>query len=239
MILRRLARSIRRQDWLAVAIEFVIVVAGIFVALQVTDWNEQRHARERELTYLQRLSEDVAKMRAEFAEIMGRSGDRRSGALRTLRALEQCDAGLASAEDIQRTFALYQNQRTPVIVDRTYQEMLASGALAAMADRTLSGEIATVFSSLYNFRSFVSGVRISLPVIDQVLWRHVDLSFDERDRPILNNFDLATACTIRELRNAVWEIYDLYFDWEMATAQIAAQVDSLSRLLPAVEGTPQ
>lgn len=239
MILRRLASSIRRQDWLAVTIEFVIVVAGIFVALQVTDWNEQRQLRERELTYLQRLSEDVAAMRAELGEIMGRSGDRRSGALRTLRALEQCDAGLASAEDIQRTFALYQNQRTPVIVDRTYQEMLASGALAGMEDRALSGEIAAVFSSLYNYRTFVSGVRISLPVIDQVLWRHVDLSFDERGRPILVNFDLATACRIRELRNAVWEIYDLYFDWETATVQIAAQVDSLSGLLRAVEGDLQ
>lgn len=239
MILRRLARSIRRQDWTAVGIEFVIVVAGIFVALQVTDWNEERQARAREENYLQRLSEDVAVMRAEFSEIMRRSGGRRSGALRTLRALEQCDAGLASAADIERTLAFYQNQRVAVIIDRTYQEMLASGALAGMADRALSGEIAAVFSNLYNYRTFVSGVRISLPGIDQVLWRHLDFSYDERNRPTIMDFDVAAACGIRELKNAVWEIYDLYFDWETATVQIAAQVDALARLLPAVEGRPQ
>jgi hypothetical protein len=46
MILRSFADSIRKQDWLAVAIEFVIVVAGIFVGLQVTDWNEGRQLRK-------------------------------------------------------------------------------------------------------------------------------------------------------------------------------------------------
>lgn len=37
MILQRIAQSIRKQDWFAVAIEFVIVVSGIFVGLQVTE----------------------------------------------------------------------------------------------------------------------------------------------------------------------------------------------------------
>lgn len=72
MILRRLAHSVRKQDWLAVAIEFVIVVAGIFVGLQVNKWNEQRQLREREQNYLERLAEDVARMEAEFTEIDGR-----------------------------------------------------------------------------------------------------------------------------------------------------------------------
>ena len=54
MILHSLAYTIRKQVWAAVAIEFPIVVAGIFVGLQVTEWNERRPLRERDLNYLLR-----------------------------------------------------------------------------------------------------------------------------------------------------------------------------------------
>lgn len=228
MILRRLARSVRQQDWLAVAIEFVIVVAGIFVGLQVTEWNEQRQLRERELNYLLRLGEDLAAMSAEFDEIWSQAGDRVPGALRTFRALEACDSELADDEDLQRTLASYQNQRTASIVERTYQEMVSSGALAAMDDRALSGDIAALFSELYNYRDFSSRIRASLPVVDQVLWRHLDLSYDGEGRPILVAFDFDTACRSRELKNAIWEVYDLIWDWQVATTRTAERVRSVA-----------
>ncbi len=95
MILRRLAQSIRKQDWFAVAIEFIIVVTGIFVALQVTEWNEQRQLREREHNYLVRLAEDVGAMRAEIDQIMTSAGDRPEAALRAFRALQRCDSTIA------------------------------------------------------------------------------------------------------------------------------------------------
>lgn len=233
MILRRLARSVRQQDWLAVAIEFVIVVAGIFVGLQVTEWNERRQSRERELNYLARLGEDLAAMSAEFDEIRSRAGDRVPGALRTFRALEACDAGLAAAGDIQRTLGGYQNQRSASVVERTYREMLSSGALAAMDDRVLSGDIAALFSELHNYREFVSRIRVSLPVVDQVLWRHVDLSYDGEGRPMLAAFDFDAACRSRELKNAVWEVYDLIWDWEEATARMAERVEEVADRLDA------
>ena len=68
MILRRLAEALRRQDWLTVAVEFLIVVAGIFVGLQVSDWNEQRKAREEELVYLERLLQDLDESIADTSE---------------------------------------------------------------------------------------------------------------------------------------------------------------------------
>ena len=45
MILQKIAEGIRIQDWITVAIVFVIVVAGIFVALQVDSWNQGRKDR--------------------------------------------------------------------------------------------------------------------------------------------------------------------------------------------------
>jgi hypothetical protein len=241
MILRRLAHSIRRQDWFAVAIEFVIVVAGIFVGLQVTDWNERRQLRERELNYLQRMTEDVSRMRAEFHQILDYGGGRAEVVMRAFRALERCDAALATTDDLRIALAGYQTQPTPTIISRTYEEMVSSGALASMADRELSGEIASLFGALANYKTFVQGVRISLPVVDRVLWNSLDLSYDAKGRPVLRQFDLATACQDRELRNATWEIRDLMSDWEVATRRTAGQLNEfaerLDRHLAARAGT--
>jgi hypothetical protein len=228
IILRNLAHSIRRQDWFAVVIEFLIVVAGIFVGLQVTDWNERRHLRERELIYLQRMAEDVASMGAEFQQILDYGRGRSAGAMRAFRALERCDAALATPDDFRIAFAGYQVQPTPTIIMRTYEEMVSSGALASMTDRQLSSEIAGLFGALTNYKAFVHGVRISLPVIDQTLWKYLDLSYDDTGRPVLRDFDLEAACRQRELRNTAWEIQDLMGDWEVATTRAADQLEQFA-----------
>ena len=42
MILRRLTENLRVQNWTAISIEFVIVVIGVFVGTQVSNWNQAR-----------------------------------------------------------------------------------------------------------------------------------------------------------------------------------------------------
>ena len=59
MILRRLADAIREQNWFTVIVEILIVVVGIFIGLQVDDWNERRKDRLDERFYLERLHDDV------------------------------------------------------------------------------------------------------------------------------------------------------------------------------------
>lgn len=45
MIVGRVARKLRAQDWFAIGIELVIVVIGVFVGQQVSNWNEVRIER--------------------------------------------------------------------------------------------------------------------------------------------------------------------------------------------------
>ncbi len=59
MMLRRTLAHLRRQDWTAILIELVIVVLGVFIGLQVNNWNEQRQDRGLEKQYLQRLHVDI------------------------------------------------------------------------------------------------------------------------------------------------------------------------------------
>jgi len=59
MLLRRIIGHIRGQNWTAVAIDFVIVVAGVFVGLQAQQWTEAQSERKREKEYLVALAKDV------------------------------------------------------------------------------------------------------------------------------------------------------------------------------------
>ncbi|MGD9965852.1 MAG: hypothetical protein AB7T59_04985 [Hyphomonadaceae bacterium] len=39
---RHCLRHVRKQEWTAIAIDFAIVVIGVFVGIQVANWNEAR-----------------------------------------------------------------------------------------------------------------------------------------------------------------------------------------------------
>ena len=56
MILRRLVANLRAQNWTAIGLELAIVIVGVFIGTQVSNWNEQRLERrqtERMLSQLQ------------------------------------------------------------------------------------------------------------------------------------------------------------------------------------------
>lgn len=41
MLLRRITQHVRDQNWIAIVLDFVIVVAGVFVGIQVANWKDQ------------------------------------------------------------------------------------------------------------------------------------------------------------------------------------------------------
>jgi hypothetical protein len=59
LILRRLGDAFARQDWFVVLIELIVLVLGIFIGLQVDDWNQARKDRKDETRFLEALHEDI------------------------------------------------------------------------------------------------------------------------------------------------------------------------------------
>ncbi len=76
MLLRRLGNSLRRQDWFAAATELVVVVVGVFLALQASNWNEARRERLDEQAIIERLHDETGDLleavRAERALVQTR-----------------------------------------------------------------------------------------------------------------------------------------------------------------------
>lgn len=59
MILKRLSIAIREQNWVAVILEFIIVIAGVVIGFQVTAWNAERADRVYERDLLNRLHFEI------------------------------------------------------------------------------------------------------------------------------------------------------------------------------------
>ena len=59
MILRRFMKHVTEQNWFAVGLDVIVVITGIFLGMQVTEWNEERKERLLEHAYLERLLADT------------------------------------------------------------------------------------------------------------------------------------------------------------------------------------
>jgi len=59
MILARITKAIREQNWFAVALEFLIVILGVVIGFQVTAWNAERLAQAEVSDLLVRLHDEI------------------------------------------------------------------------------------------------------------------------------------------------------------------------------------
>jgi hypothetical protein len=101
MILRRVMQHVRDQNWFAVGIDFVIVVVGVFIGIQVANWNEA-------LAEKRRLGHQLVSLHAEFTENLGRFDayqQRLEGQIADITVLRRVVAGEAtgaSSSDVDR-----------------------------------------------------------------------------------------------------------------------------------------
>jgi hypothetical protein len=58
MLLRRITKHVTDQNWFAVFLDFLIVVVGVFIGIQVANWNASLADQQHENEYLERMTAD-------------------------------------------------------------------------------------------------------------------------------------------------------------------------------------
>lgn len=79
MILQNISKAIREQNYYAVTLEFVIVVAGVLLAMQVGAWNERRSAVQQKDLIIEALVNDISDhiaVQTRFIDQIGTDLDR-------------------------------------------------------------------------------------------------------------------------------------------------------------------
>lgn len=60
MFFRKLKIHIKKQDWLAITIDFLIVIIGVLLAMQASDWNQGRKDRNFEKQMVERIISTIS-----------------------------------------------------------------------------------------------------------------------------------------------------------------------------------
>jgi hypothetical protein len=142
MILRSVMRHVRDQNWFAVGLDFLIVVVGVFIGIQVANWNESRHEAERARGYLERIHSDLATDRVELER---RREFWTQVAAYGHGAIAYAESGALVEGSAWRTLlAFYQaSQLFPFVPsDTTYQEMRSAGELDLLRDQAMREALA-------------------------------------------------------------------------------------------------
>jgi len=141
MILHRLIDHLKQQHWTAVFLDFVIVVSGVFIGLQVQDWNDARNARADAQVYRERLVSDM-QLSISRNQTQIDSGRRQIDQLDlVLGALTSCHLDTDQEGAFAAGLLNLGKYDMPTMIMGTIDELNATGAFKLIGDADLRRNI--------------------------------------------------------------------------------------------------
>jgi hypothetical protein len=145
MLLRRLADSIKAQNWTAIWIEFILLVSGVFLGIQVSNWNAEREINKKSAVFTERLKVDLRQEAWNYEYLIEYNRDVLVNIEKVLEVMD----GEASMSDEQFIIAAYRatqykyNDRKRA----TYDEMVSTGSIDLIKDQKLRETAVVIFST--------------------------------------------------------------------------------------------
>ena len=135
MLLRRVTEHVKQQNWFAVTIDFFIVVLGVFIGLQVANWNAARDARTDEQALILRLEADFEVITSIFDDTL----EVLPTYLDATRNLVAVARGEIELPEYQLKSSAYWSQSLgrPPLRSTTYDQLVSSGDFSLIRDATL------------------------------------------------------------------------------------------------------
>ena len=164
MLLRRITEHVRDQNWFAVFLDFFIVVAGILIAFQITEWNERSKSSAREAVILEQLHAEFADTLVEMKQA---KLDNEEGLAATRDVLRAIQDGVKPEDDaaflkiIRRSGGLNKGSAEPT----TLVELLSSGSLSDLSSPEIRKALIQYHADFDEFQAYADIVlqRVSAP----------------------------------------------------------------------------
>lgn len=216
-MLRHVIVHLRRQDWTAVFIELVVVVVGVFIGVQASNWNEQRETDRKATVFSERLSADLREEAWGYAMNIGYFDQAQANARRAADAL----TGKIPLSDEALLIAAYRatqfngNTRRRV----TYDELISTGEIGLIHDAALRDLAMRVYTD---------------PVIDQISldWQHSEYREEFRKAiPYDVQLALAEKCGDHIVPVGNYEDIARVLDYPCATGLSPATIEAADGIL--------
>lgn len=143
MVVRRFREHVAGHNWFAVAVDFLIVVGGVFVGIQASNWNQARLNRAEGREYRAMLVDDLEANEHNLALRKHYYTWARSEGLKTLAALDDPRSKLGG----QFLVDAYQaSQIMPWSLERnTYDQITAAGQIGLLGDANLRERVSNYY----------------------------------------------------------------------------------------------
>lgn len=145
MLLRRITKHVQEQNWFAVFIDFLIVVVGVFIGIQVANWNDARTIDRKSAIMSERLKSDLQDEAWNFLYTIEYYKDVQSSGYRALNAL----TGKAELSDESLLINAY--RATQYLVNArnrlTFDELSSTGAIDLIRDENLRETANWIYNS--------------------------------------------------------------------------------------------
>ncbi|WP_420434210.1 hypothetical protein [Hyphobacterium sp.] len=160
MILARLSRAIREQNWFAVVLEFVIVIAGVVIGFQVSQWANERAAEARRAAALERLHDEAEQIVAyhhQHVDLHERMNALRTEAIERLIANDWADADRRDMAQGLNSVGILPAAFPPRSV---YDELINNGEFAEIGSPELRSAIGHYHSQLTFLQAQIDYIRM-------------------------------------------------------------------------------
>ena len=177
-ILRRLQEGLRARDWGTVAVEIAIVIVGVFVGIEASNWNQGRRERAEERRYYAQLVDDLRQDQAMLRDALKLTARFDEAAEQTLVAIR---TGVVPRSEPGR-FAVRIHYAgyiyLPRPARRTYDELVSTGNLGLLRDSKAKAAIANYYERFVESRQWDGLLRSQQD-------RYWDLTAGVLPRPVL------------------------------------------------------
>lgn len=153
MLLRRITQHVRNQNWFALFLDFIIVVVGVFIGIQVANWNQALKDKQDELIYLERMHEDIRFAKTFAEETINRRLQHFERSVTTIDFLKK-DKSELSNEYVDCVFPSSNNIQIDLPFINTIKELLETGKVNLLSDAKLRSEILELQSRSELLRRF-------------------------------------------------------------------------------------
>ena len=151
MILRRITQHVKDQNWFAVALDFVIVVMGILIAFQLTNWSGAQQSDIQAQRFLERLEQDFNQTLLITERSLANHKQSLQASSRLIKGLK---VGLFEQELLIHDIRYSTDFSTPPGPSTAFQELVSSGKTDLIRSETLR-------NALYEYNGYVSFLRDS------------------------------------------------------------------------------
>jgi hypothetical protein len=132
-ILRRAIQSLCRQDWTAVLVELAVVVLGVFIGVQASNWNADAETERKSELFTERLKSDLRVEAWGYELQVGYYGQ----VLRNATAADDVLTGRTPLSDEALLIAAYRATQYNSYIRRraTYDELTSTGEISIIGAR--------------------------------------------------------------------------------------------------------